>query len=199
MSNIILLVDNSYSVRHHAENYVNTINGIIADLPPDSLLTLVTFNETSNYLCVKKRVGDIERGLTVQELNPIGLTAMFDNLCRILTRLLRFDDTIEQKSSTTVIIITDGEDNASTRLNAKLLAVQIALCKSRGWKFLFFGVTDTSVQLGRALGCNFCLHYANTTECFQRVRTVTKDLTENLPEKDMDIDLCRLMTEMKID
>lgn len=189
-SDIILILDNSASILQYAEQYVNTINSIIStqkELSPNTNLTCATFNEHIKYLCVAKPISAIGE-VKLSDLNPSGLTAMYDCVSSVISNMLAFFEKT-RRVPPLVIILTDGDDTISKRLTVRQLAIQIALAKQQGWKFVFLGCTQRSVEIGWKIGCNVCVFYSTTEKSFNVIPKLLLEIRQNGVSKDSAVDI----------
>lgn len=202
-SDIVFIIDTSYSIAHFVSNYVDSINNIIRaqlSFNKETRFSIVSFNEKENYICINEQLGLTNRKLTNIDLKPNGCTALYDNVSGILNNMTKFYENTNQKSPL-IIIITDGDDTCSKLLKKEHLALQISRAKWRGWKFIFLGVNEDSIKFGKDLGCNISIHYNTSEECFQYLPNVFKELfaTSTLPEAEIDVDqLIKNMSNIKL-
>lgn len=198
MNDIILIVDNSYSVLQYTEQYLKTINTIIdsqRELDPNSRLFLSFFNEHVHVLHVAKPLYSV-KPVTFEELAPKNLTAMYDSLNYILDQHNVFFEKTNRKPPL-VVILTDGEDTCSMKVKLERLALQIAMYKTYGWKFIFLGCTEKSVYIGKQLGCNVNIVYNTTERSFNTIPLVLYELRRQNVAKDADFDIRDLEAELQ--
>jgi hypothetical protein len=89
------------------------------------------------------------------------MTAMNDGIGRAL------GDLFERNPKRAVVaIMTDGQENASTKYNAAQVKQQITLAQERGWRVMFLGANIDSFAVGASLGVarQFTQNYAATNE-----------------------------------
>jgi len=202
--NVILVIDTSHSVLQYVTPYLQTINTIIEiqkKINPENLLSVVTFSNRIDYLCLNKPVKNITSPISVQDLNIQGNTALYDSVVAILGNLHKFHDKTKMRTETQVIILTDGLDTCSRFTQPKHLAFQIAKSQALGWKFTFLGTTEDSMNLGRILGCNVCVLYNTIESSFNRIGNVVEDLLQARIPSNVDVDLRDLteaMSDMKL-
>lgn len=189
MSDILFIIDNSISTFLCAELYIKTINMIIETqkrLAPDSLLSLVTFNDKIRYHYIRKRVADIEP-LTKAKFDSQGMTALYDSVTNILHKVMNFQKNINCNPPL-CIILTDGEDNSSRRIDARLCAIQIEFAKASGYHIVFLGTTEPAVKKGKMIGCQTCILYELTKSSLERVIQSITHIYKN-PTQNFDLDL----------
>lgn len=197
---IIFIIDRSASIQPFVENYVNAINGILKNLDPKTLLTVALFNASVSYPCVNMALNRLETPISTTDIVPNGPTAFYDNVSAIIGRLMAFFKNNQQKPPI-VIILTDGEDTCSRLINVNQMALRIAMAKAKGWQFVYLGVTENSVKMGRYIGCNACVLYNTTAKSFLEIPNVLGKLLadKNIPEIDLDIrDLSDSLSNVRI-
>jgi uncharacterized protein YegL len=200
MSNIVFIIDKSASVQPYIEPYVNAINGFIKNVDPNSHLTTITFNNSINFLCLNLPLSQLDRPLNSEDINPSGPTAFYDCIVSAINRLHTFYVKTTQNPPI-VIILTDGEDTCSKLITKTQVALQIAIAKKYGWQFIFLGVTENSMNIGREIGCNVCIIYNTTEKSFSEIPNVLSMLIKarNIPNLDLDIrDLSDSFSDIKI-
>lgn len=202
-TNVLFLVDGSYSVKEHGRDYLEIVNSVIdaqKQVDMDSRMTFATFNHDIHYKIVNQSIRYIPE-VTMDVLNPVGGTSMRDCIATTISKMLKFTDTIEGVEKI-VIILTDGDDTSSRFVSQDLLSKQIILARKYGWKFIFLGVTKESMEVGRACGFNICVRYDLSRRCKKYIWELTRDFLNNFHENDADLDIRSLeeeMNEMKIE
>jgi hypothetical protein len=196
---LIFIIDTSYSVNHILENYVKSINNIIdvqLSINPTTKFSIVTFNTKEKYICINEVIGNTKRRITRDDLNPTGFTALYDSVSAILIHLNNFFK-INKSEPPLVIILTDGDDTSSKLLTRKHLYLQICRNKAKGWKFIYLGVTENSLQLGRDIGSDISILYNTSEDCFSFLPNVFKELFSKPIVSNVQIDLNEIMENMK--
>ncbi len=115
MNHYIFLIDNSYSMQQHQFKIVSVINEFLKKLKEnnigDTYFSLASFSCNLNWIIKKQNVNYLDMFYTNQFVNS-GTTALYDAVCTVL---LDFGlDVTERKQ---LYIITDGDDNNSSRYN----------------------------------------------------------------------------------
>lgn len=195
--NLIFIIDNSLSTSYYSEQYTSAINGIInfqKNINPNSSLSLITFNETINYIYVNTNINSVEP-IDVKKLNPSGCTAFYDNFIAIINTLKKNYDK-NSSNPPIVIILTDGEDNCSKKTEQGHVWLQINIVKAYGWKFVYLGTTEISVKIGRNIGCNACVLYETSEKSFAEISKVVGGLLNVKVKDDIDIDIRDLTNSM---
>lgn len=201
--NLIFIIDRSSSVQPYALAYLETIDSIVQaqkNTNPKTLLTCALFNESIHYVCVNVPLSNLNQLMNINDLKPCGMTAFYDNVSAIIRKLMGFFSLNRQKAPT-VIILTDGDDTCSKIVSLKQTALQISMAKAKGWQFIYLGITENSVRIGRELGCNTCILYTCSENGFAKIpATVAKLLDKKqIPDTNIDIsDLSDSLMEVKI-
>ena len=93
--------------------------------------------------------------LTHKEYEPEGTTALLDAVGRTIDSLLEHLIGIpkDEYPSVMVVIITDGEENASKDYSLERIRKRIEFCKeSEGWEFLFLGANVDAFAAAENIG-----------------------------------------------
>lgn len=197
ITDVIFIIDNSYSVLQYHEQYLKTINSLIQiqkNVNPNSLITCILFNEHINYVHIGKPIKDVP-DITLKQLESTGMTAFFDCVGSILVNISMFFEKTE-RNSPLVVILTDGVDTCSKRLNIKHVAFQIAKTKLEGWKFIYFGCTEESVKVGKLIGCNVNAFYNTTEQSFKNIPLLLSQIQQENIARDADFDIRQLENSM---
>jgi len=146
MSHIDLVVDRSGSME---KLFWATVNGLTEFVKhqqsldvKDTTISLTTFDDI-----VEKPVSDTPLRNYVFDathIQPRNTTALYDALGNLFEGI-PFD------SKRTVVIITDGEDNASRKFTASSISDQITERRKLGWTFIFLAANQDAIASGRAL------------------------------------------------
>jgi len=202
---IIFIIDNSSSVSLYEKQYLETVNNIIQTqkyFNPKSLLSCILFNDYIQYLYINLPINKFENPININDLRPQGLTAFYDNISIIISKLLDLHKTQQndRKTPPLVIILTDGEDTCS-KSTKEQTSLQIHLAKKEGWQFIYLGVNEKSMRVGREIGCNTCIMYSCSLKGFPKVPEIMNKLLKNkiVPVLDIDIsDLTESLSNTKI-
>ena len=166
-----LIVDHSGSMGEDGKDKEAT-NGIKVfldeqfDQPGHFTYTLTEFDTSVNQVC-RLRSDKIK-----YTLKPAGGTALLDAVAEEIR--LTGEDLLSMKeefrpANVVVVIVTDGEENSSTRNTLDEVKEMIAHQQDvYGWKFVFLGA-DTAAWMGKALGTCSTTSYDNTAEGTQAV------------------------------
>lgn len=180
VGDIVLIVDTSTGQNISAcTEYINLLISSQKKNFPDSLFTLITFNDRHRYIFMSKSIQTITEPISEEDLISQGSCKLYDNVCAILIHLHRFYATVKQRAPI-VIILSAGKDN-SVITEQKHLAICIA--RSRyisGWKYIFLSSED-QLQTGIDIGCDITgkidwLDFEKSVRDLQRVmESIGKD------------------------
>jgi len=151
---IVAILDRSGSMRDLTGETISGFNGYISeqrDLDPKTKLTLVLFNHLYDLAYSRKKLSEVEsldRTVYVAE----GTTALLDAIGRTITDL-KPESAKKSKGKTIVLIITDGQENASKDYKRGDIKELVTKCQEKyGWKFLFLGAGIDSFAEAESIG-----------------------------------------------
>lgn len=127
--------------------------------------------------------------ITENNIEPRGMTALTESFCRLIDELgeklsLMTD---ERPGKVIVVVLTDGEENASSGKYAgpegkKLLREKITHQREvYNWVFFFMGTNFDAVTTGTDLGVDLrtCINFgSNENKCAQVLRTVSQQVSQ---------------------
>lgn len=152
---ILALIDRSGSMQTIMPEAVGAFNAFIEEQRELSLddkvkVTLASFD--NNYEVVFDRVPlDEVRELTVEDVQPRGLTALNDSIAELI------NNSKYPERDTILLIQTDGYENASKEYSTTAIKELVDAKKDSGWdvNFIGAGLSDASVNLmASAMGIN---------------------------------------------
>ena len=86
-----------------------------------------------------------------EDITPQGLTALYDSIYQICSDI-RETINPDLENNITIIILTDGYENASQKYNVNHIKKLISGKKEEGWKFIFLGANQDAITTGQTLG-----------------------------------------------
>ena len=86
-----------------------------------------------------------------EDITPQGLTALYDSIYQICSDI-RETINPDLENNITIIILTDGYENASQKYNVNHIKKLISDKKEEGWKFIFLGANQDAITTGQTLG-----------------------------------------------
>lgn len=92
--------------------------------------------------------------LTSGSYVPRGSTALVDALCLTMQSIDRRVSGREDYFKPTLMIVTDGMENASVEFNTAKMREMIAARQAKGWEFLYIGANQDAFAVTRDYGIN---------------------------------------------
>jgi hypothetical protein len=152
---IAALLDRSGSMQSIAADMRGGFNSYIAKEAAQPGTTAVTLAQFDNEYQV------VYRDLPVSSVPPLtleprGSTALVDAIGRFVTEIgagLAALPEAERPADVTVLVLTDGHENASTEWTGDAVRTLIAQQETvYGWDFVFLGANMDAVEVGSRLG-----------------------------------------------
>ncbi len=188
---IIVVLDRSGSMQSIKNETISGFNSFVSEqkkLDYRSSLTLVQFDD--RYQIDYESV-DINK---VPELNtdtfvPRGLTALLDAIGKtIKTTRDRYSKLVKNDlpDKTIFVIITDGQENNSTKYNRKRIFKKIRkMEKEQNWEFVFLGANQDAISEANNYGINakramtYAADKVGTTDMFFSLSANIEESLEN--------------------
>lgn len=151
---IIVIADRSGSMYRIVDDAVGGFNSFLYDqkqLPGEAYLTLVRFDEEYEMVCECTPIKEM-KDITRETLKPRGGTALLDAIGNTLANTMARLDTTRTKII--VVIITDGQENASEHYGIDAVRQLVEECTKSGWEFMFLGANIDAFAVGGGLGIN---------------------------------------------
>ena len=148
---ISVIIDQSGSMLTRAQDVIGGFNNFLAEqcaLPGEARLTLTLFADAVHTPVINTDIHSIA-DLTTTTYRPAGSTALLDAVGRTMSGL-----NARSPSRAVIVIITDGEENASRQYNITQVREYITSAEARGWKVLFLGANIDAFKVGTALGAS---------------------------------------------
>lgn len=165
-THIIAVLDRSGSMQSVANDAIGGYNNFLADQrkgKDKATISGYLFDDKFEKLYDGK-VLDIKDvpDLTNKEFIPRNSTALLDAIGKAVNEY-KASDTKADK--VLMIIVTDGEENASREFSRKDIADIISFQKKNGWQFLFLCSTENALTTSQALNisANNTFQFANTS------------------------------------
>jgi len=156
-TNIVILLDKSYSMRLIYSQVVETINDFISTnqiINPNTNLSLILFNHFTEDILVNEQLANIDLPLlTSKNYRTEGATSLYDAVAYGINLLdnnikqnkfsITFQDTAIVSNAynpvNIIAIITDDNDNTSTLYNENTIVSLITEKMKEDWRFIFAG------------------------------------------------------------
>lgn len=143
LTEIVVIMDRSGSMTGIMDEAIGSFNTFIDEQraqPGEATVTLAIFDDRYDLLHDSINVKDVPK-LTSKECHARGMTALLDAVGDTITNVgAKLASTKEKvrPGKVIVLIITDGEENASKRYNAAKIQAMITEQKTKySWEFLF--------------------------------------------------------------
>lgn len=154
---VCFIIDSSGSMYQSVNDvrggYAQTIKDQLAIEEGECAVSLFTFETHVHEHYVLKDIKEVEREI---EYSPSGWTAMNDGIGTAITRIgkkLAEMPEDERPSQNLIVIMTDGEENASTEYNFLQIKEMIKeQTEKYSWKFVYFGTDLTNAKDVNNLG-----------------------------------------------
>lgn len=177
VSEITIVLDRSGSMEAIRESTVKGLNDFISrvkETPGEGRWTFVQFdddasakgaNEPFPYYVFESLSDEEMTEKSVGKFTPRGSTALVDALCSVLERLKSKHDEVKgvTKPKVLVVVITDGQENASIRNNSAQLRQLTAELHQEPYcfEFLYLGANQDAFSVTSDLGLARQYAYSN--------------------------------------
>lgn len=155
---IIFALDRSGSMMLGKNDYIGGFNAFLAEqreIPGECLVTLAQFNEHYGTVYAGQPIAEVEP-LTLATFKTFGQTALYDALCRLIDETgarLSMLSAPERPDKVIVVILTDGEENASRRYTLEDASARIRHQREvYQWEFIYLGANQDAFKVGKDLG-----------------------------------------------
>jgi hypothetical protein len=184
MSSLHLLVDRSGSMQNILTSTLSGLNEFIGAqrlLPTadHTTVSLHTFDDVYETPIQNTPLHEFPN-ITATDISPRGMTALYDGI-GLLFAGMTYDPAI-------VVIVTDGEENASKEFTKTQVMEQITERRRHGWTFIFLAANQDAIASGvsigipRATACTFNTTPDEIREVFRGASNVlARACTENTP------------------
>jgi uncharacterized protein YegL len=184
-SHVLFLLDDSASMQSCRDATIEGFNEFLQGQKSSEIKTFVTLLKFDGYSV--KTVYDYVPVSKVQPLNeesysPRGMTNLYDGIGKAMNVVNRRLKAVKKKlrDSVTVVILTDGAENASKEFTAPLIKEMVQAAETKDWTFMFLGANIDAFTTGGNLGfgINNTLQYdtKNMNATFASATRMTNDL-----------------------
>lgn len=150
LAEIAVILDRSGSMQSIASDAIGGFNVFVeaqAQVPGEARLSLVLFDD--QYEVPFKSIPPVEMPpLTSATYIPRGSTALLDAIGRTVKKMTTSFAArpVEKRPGKVIIaILTDGQENASTKYTQAHIADLIAEKRAQGWEFLFLAANQDAI------------------------------------------------------
>lgn len=151
--NAYILLDRTGSMGPIWAETLSSINGYVEKLATDRIdarITLATFDSNDGtQFDVIRRSADVKewKPVTDRDATPRGYTPLYDAIGRLMG--LANADAADRA---TVIIVTDGQENASREVTREGAKVMLDRVREKGWDVVFLGANFDAFSQAASLG-----------------------------------------------
>lgn len=160
----VFLLDCSGSMESCWDDTIGGFNAFLNEQKADGgTLTLIQFDHEYQLIYESKPIGEVEP-LTRETFKPRGSTALLDAIGRAVKE-------VRTQTIPTVIILTDGQENASKKYTKAHIKDLIEERQKDGWQFVYLGANQDAFaeagSIGIAPGCTMNYDANRTPDAFR--------------------------------
>ena len=111
------------------------------------IFTLTKFNSNKIEVVYTKAIKDVPE-LTTETYKPDATTPLYDAIGKTIKEL----EKDEGKQELLVVVLTDGEENASKEYDKKAITALMKEKEGKGWTFIYLGVGEAAWVEGHKMG-----------------------------------------------
>jgi Mg-chelatase subunit ChlD len=146
MSQIYCVLDCSGSMKQYVERTISGLNEFVQSSAKDSVLSLLLFSDTVKVVSENIKISDV-KPLTSSLYRPHGATALLDGIGHAIELAEKFESkSWADEGSVIILIMTDGEENASIKYTKTQINKLITEKKLLGWNFIFMGANQDAIR-----------------------------------------------------
>ena len=190
---VSVLIDTSGSMQElNPANTSKQLTGLIREQTGGKVtVTAARFSEKYEVFIQNKLASEVN--IAEEDIKPMGSTALYESFCKII------DDTSDCLNNFTdvkpgkivVIVLTDGEENASKgeysgKTGLSILTKKITEKQEQNWLFYFLGTNIDAIKMGTQFGITpqTCINYGNNQQgCTNVIRSTSQALSRMREQK----------------
>jgi uncharacterized protein YegL len=167
-TDINLLIDRSGSM---AGIWKDTIAGILSfireqrEVPGEANLTIATFDDKYEEVVSGGLMNVADSILDL--INPRGGTALLDSMAKVIgsaeSRISALDEE-ERPESVIVVVVTDGDENASKEMTREAIKEMVTKRETGNWKFIFLGANIDAITTAKQYGINAATNFVASAQ-----------------------------------
>lgn len=162
----VFLLDVSGSMESCWDDTIGGFNSFLRDqIPFGGTLTLIQFDHEYKVTCERTKIEDV-KPLTRETYKPRGSTALLDTIGRLIKEW-------NGSSNPSVVILTDGQENASRQFTKAHIKDLIEQKTKEGWTFAYLGANQDAFAEAGSIGispiCTMNYDGHRTPEAFTRL------------------------------
>jgi len=175
LTEIIAILDRSGSMQQLTKDTIGGFNEFIKQqkaIPGEAIITTVLFDDQYELLHDGVNIQTVKE-LTEKEYYARGNTALLDAIGKALNTVGGKLDKLhedQKPSKVIVLIITDGEENASREFTSDQIKKMVETQRNvYSWEFIFLGANIDSFDVANGLGIARSANYSATVRGTQSV------------------------------
>lgn len=150
-----ILLDRSQSMTSMWGEALSSVNAYVKKLADDKVdtgITVAVFDGQSFDIIRDRIIPNTFQPLTDKDAMPRGMTPLNDSIGKIVNRANAGPPWGGQYDKVAIIIMTDGEENASRELNVQQAKDLLQGCRNKGWQVIFLGANFDNVKQATSYG-----------------------------------------------
>jgi hypothetical protein len=185
---VIAILDRSGSMGSVLQSTITGYNEFVSSLKGDISFDLVLFDDQIEYPEIDKPLAKVPK-LTTDSYVPRGLTALRDAVCQTLSVV-----SLKKNEKGVVLIMTDGQENASREYSDEEMKALIRKKEKDGWVFTYMGANQDSWESTKTWGfqrgnvTNYVASAAGTAEAFRTMSLSTNQFVVGNISNDFYVD-----------
>lgn len=160
VSNIVMILDKSGSMSNIRNDIIGSVNQFISDQRKvnDASFTFVTFSDNVETKFFKQPISSA-KNITDSDYQTTGSTALYDAIGLTITKF-------EHDKNVLMVIVTDGQENASKKFNRKEVFDMVNKHKGvNGWNFIYLSADIDTFDQGTGVGFGSNSMWGNASGC----------------------------------
>ena len=159
---IVFIIDESGSMQGSNDDVIGGFNSFVERQKTENAgkitISLYKFNDVVSRVINNKSASKI-KNLTYEDYTPGGFTALFDAIGQAIhetDKNISGSSTADRPDKVMMVIITDGQENASKEFSAKSIKSSISTHEELlNWSFIFLGSGLDDFRDAEALGIKY--------------------------------------------
>lgn len=173
MASRIFVLDRSGSMEVCREDTINGYNAFVeSQKDQGGTITLILFDHEITPVYENIPITDVTP-LTQETFEPRGGTALLDAIGHVLK--------MDMPRESTVIILTDGEENSSVAYTSAHVKDLIEMReKNDGWSFIYLGANQDTIMTATNLGIRTSIGYEDGSQTPQLFSTLSQTVSQGI-------------------
>lgn len=159
MANIVVILDKSGSMHEIRSDIIGSVNQFLTEqkkIADNTTFTFVTFSDNVETNIIKQPLSSVKL-ITDSDYQTTGSTALYDAIGLTITKF-------EHDANVLMVIVTDGQENASKKFNRKEVFDMVTKHKGvNGWNFIYLSADIDTFTQGTTLGFGANQNMGNQT------------------------------------